>query len=145
MALDLGDRRVGVALSDSRRRLAHPHTVLARSGDIAHDHRAIASIVEEAGATVVVVGLPISLSGGSGAAAKKAQEEVTALRSALEVPVLLHDERLSTVEATRRLREATPKSRRALTPKRRAVVDDLAATVILQSWIDGSREERVSP
>ena len=136
LAVDLGDRRIGIAVSDSRRVLANPTTVITRSGDTARDHRAIAAIVEEYGATVVVVGLPLSLSGRPGPAAVKVTAETEALRAALPVPVLLHDERLSTVEATRRLREASTGATRRPAVKRRAVVDDLAAAVILQSWID---------
>ena len=136
VAVDLGDRRIGIAVSDSRRVLAHPATVIARSGDAARDHQAIAAIVEEYGATVVVVGLPLSLSGRAGPAAVKVTAETEALRVAVPVPILLHDERLSTVEATRRLREASTAATRRPSTKRRAVVDDLAATVILQSWID---------
>jgi len=136
VGVDLGERRIGIAVSDSARVLAQPHTVLERSGDVARDHRAIASIVEEYEATVVVVGLPISLSGGHGPAASKATVESEILRSALGVPVVLHDERLTTVEATRRLREGATRARRSPTTKRRAIVDDLAAAVLLQAWID---------
>lgn len=136
VAVDLGDRRIGIAVSDSCRVLAHPTTVVVRSGNQAKDHRAIAAVVEEYGATVVVVGLPLSLSGAPGPAATKVTAEVDLLRAALDVPVVLHDERLSTVEATRRLREASTGPSRRPSAKRRPVVDDLAAVVILQSWID---------
>jgi putative Holliday junction resolvase len=102
------------------------------------DHAAIAAIVEEYQVTVVVVGHPISLSGASGAAAAKASLESSVLAEVLPVPVVLVDERLSTVEATRRLREADTRAKRSPTTKRRPIVDDLAAAVFLQSWIDGA-------
>jgi putative Holliday junction resolvase len=141
LALDLGDRRVGVALSDSRRVLATPFGVLARSGDRVRDHRAIATMVEETGAVVLVVGLPISLSGTLGPAAHKVTAEVEELRRVVGVPVVLVDERFSTVEATRRRREGTGRAPRGAPTRKRPVVDDAAATVFLQSWIDSVATE----
>ena len=137
VGIDLGDRRIGVAASDRDRTLAHPEQVVVRSGDLARDHEAIAGIVAELDAVVVVVGLPLSLSGRGGPAARKIADETESLRSRLAVPVVAQDERLSTVEATRRRAEARPRRARQPTAKRRPVVDDLAAAVLLQAWIDG--------
>jgi putative Holliday junction resolvase len=134
LGLDLGERRIGVALCDSGGVLATPYEVVMRSGDRARDHARIAALVEEAGAEVVVVGLPLSLDGSKGPAALGVEAEVAELRDHLGVRVELWDERLSTVEATRRLRSAGVSGRR-----RRHVIDQVAATVILQAWLDATQ------
>jgi putative holliday junction resolvase len=134
VGLDLGTRRVGVALSDSGGTVATPYEVLQRSGDLPLDHRRIAAIVEETGAEVVVVGLPRSLDGTIGPAASAILAEVDELRAALGAEVVTWDERLSTVEAERSLRTLGVKKGR-----RRRLVDQVAATVILQSWLDAGK------
>ena len=134
VGLDLGSRRIGVALCDSAGTLATPYEVVQRSGDRQRDHRRIAELVAEAEAEVVVVGLPLSLDGSVGPAAAGVQAEVAELREHLGVPVEVWDERLSTVEAGRRLQSAGVPGR-----KRRHVIDQVAATVILQSWLDATR------
>jgi len=131
LGLDLGERRIGVALCDSGGLLATPYEVIVRSGDRGRDHRRIAALVEEASAVRVVVGLPRSLDGATGPAAQGVLDEIEQLRAVLSVPVCTHDERLSTVTATRSLRQAGVDSRRG-----RKVVDQVAAAVILQAWLD---------
>ncbi len=131
LALDLGSRRIGVAVSDPSGFLASPHSVLERAGGHAADHRAIAGVVEETGAAQVVVGLPLSLSGRQGPAARLVLHEVEELRCSLPVPVELHDERLTTVSAHRSLQATGMKG-----PARRLAVDKVAAAVLLQSWLD---------
>src|SRR5207237_10039130 len=91
-------------------------------------------LVAGSGGAVAVVGAPIWMSGGRGARAQHAEEFAGALRSFLGIPVELHDERLSTVEADRALREAGASGR-----VRRRAVDRSAATVILQAWLDANR------
>lgn len=134
LGLDLGERRIGVALSDSDGRLATPYEVVTRSGDRRRDHARITALVAEAEAEIVVVGLPLSLDGTVGAAAEGVQTEVAELRRLLPVSVETWDERLSTVEAERRLRSAGLRGK-----QRRRVVDQVAATVILQSWLDAAQ------
>ena len=134
VALDIGTRRIGVALSDSGGTVATPYEVVTRSGAHERDHRRIGVLVEEAGADVVVVGLPLSLDGTLGPAARTILTEVDELRAALDVEVVTWDERLSTVEAERSLRVMGVKK-----GNRRRVVDQVAATVILQSWLDAGR------
>jgi putative Holliday junction resolvase len=134
VALDIGSRRVGVALSDSGGTVATPYEVVTRSGDRGRDHRRIADLVDEAGADVVVVGLPLSLDGSIGPAARGVLDEVDELRAALTAEVVTWDERLSTVEAERSLRVMGVKK-----GNRRRVVDQVAATVILQSWLDAGQ------
>ena len=134
LALDLGSRRIGVAVSDPTGTLASPFQVLARAADPAADHAAIANIVTEMGAERVVVGLPLSLDGREGQAAELARAEAEALAAVLTVPVELHDERLTTVAADRSLKQSGKGGR-----ARRKVVDQAAATVLLQSWLDRGR------
>ncbi|MGH9227686.1 MAG: Holliday junction resolvase RuvX [Acidimicrobiales bacterium] len=136
LGLDLGTRRIGVALSDSAGVVATPYDLLTRSGDRLRDHRRIAELVADAGAEIVVVGLPLSLDGSVGPAARSILDETDELRSRLRVGVVTWDERLSTSEARRRLRAAGVKSR-----KGRRVVDQVAATVILQSWLDAGQPQ----
>jgi putative Holliday junction resolvase len=131
LGLDLGDARIGVAISDDRRRIAVPLGTV-RTG-APQDLRAIAGLVVEHQATLVVVGHPLQLSGDQGERAHQAERLAQALEAALEVPVVLQDERLSTVEADRSLK-ATGASGR----ERRRTVDRSAATVILQAWLDAA-------
>jgi putative Holliday junction resolvase len=135
LGVDLGERRIGLALSDPSRTVASPHDVLRRSGDRDTDRRAIVDAARTAGAGVIVVGLPLSLSGKVGPAARAALEEVEALRTlAAGIDVVVHDERLTTVTAQRALDEA-----RVRRDDRRDVVDKIAAAVMLQSWLEGVR------
>lgn len=136
LGIDLGSRRIGVAVSDPGEVLASPVAVLARSGDRATDHRAIAGLVAEWDAARVVVGLPLSLDGSMGPAATAAAEEAEALAEVVGVPVEVADERLTTVTADRALRQAAP---RRGARARRQVVDAAAAAVLLQTWLDGRR------
>ncbi len=132
LGLDLGDARIGIAISDDDRRVA-VGVGTVRTGAPA-DLKAIAAIVQENDVRLVVVGHPLLLSGDAGERAHHAERFADALEAFLSVPVRLHDERLSTVEAERGLRAAGAKGR-----DRRRVVDRSAATVILQSWLDASR------
>ena len=132
LGLDLGDAHIGVAISDDERRVAVPLGTVPAGAP--QDLKAIAKLIAENAVTAVVVGHPISMSGARGARAHQAEEFAGALRSFLEIPVELHDERLSTVEADRALREAGASGK-----ERRRVIDRSAATVILQAWLDASR------
>jgi putative Holliday junction resolvase len=132
LGVDLGERRIGLALSDPTRTVASPYEVLHRSGDPVTDRRAIVETARVQGANVIVVGLPLSLSGGTGPAARAALEEVEALRAiAGDIEVTVHDERLTTVTAERALIEG-----RMRRDARRRVVDKVAAAVMLQSWLE---------
>lgn len=126
-----------MAVSDSAGTLASPRTTVLRTKDIAADHRALVSLVLEAEAGVVVIGLPLSLRGDKGAAAEAAEAEAATLAELLEpegVEVELFDERLTTVSAHAALAETGKSSR-----QRRSVVDRSAAAVLLQAWLDGRR------
>lgn len=134
VGVDLGTKRIGIALSDSGGVLATPYEVVQRSGSQEADHKAIAGIVDETEAEIVVVGLPLSLDGSPGPAAEQAAAEVEALAGRLSVPVEVYDERLTTVSADRALMAAEMDAR-----SRRRVVDKVAAAVMLQAWLDARR------
>ncbi len=134
LGVDLGARRIGLAVSDPTGTIASPYAVLQRSGDAATDHRRMAEIAAEVGAERVVVGLPLALSGHVTRAAEEAMAEVQAMARVLPLPVEAHDERLTTVSAERSMRSLGSKG-----PDRRRAVDKVAAAVMLQSWLDGRR------
>jgi putative Holliday junction resolvase len=139
LGIDLGTRRIGLAVSDPAARVAVPHGVLVRSADPEADRARIADVVVESGAEVVVVGLPVSLDGTHGPAAQAARTEAEALAVVLGVPVELHDERLTTVIASRAMAAAGHRSR-----ARRERVDAEAAAVLLQSWLDSRIRQRMA-
>lgn len=132
LGLDLGDARIGVAITDDERRMAVPLGTV-RTGAPA-DLKAIAELVREHDVAVIVIGHPLLMSGEAGERAHHAERFADALRGFLGAPVELQDERLSTVEAERALREAGTTGR-----NRRRAVDRSAATVILQAWLDAAR------
>jgi putative pre-16S rRNA nuclease len=132
LGLDLGQSRIGVAISDPDRRMAVPLGTV-RTG-APQDVKAIAAMVEQHGVNALVVGKPLSLSGRKGEAADHAEKFAQALRDLLGLPVFLEDERLTTVQAHRRLSEAGVPGR-----ERRRVVDQTAATLILQAYLDRIR------
>jgi putative holliday junction resolvase len=133
LGLDLGDARIGVAISDPDRRIAVPFGTI-QVGRPPGELRAIADLVTSNDVTLLVVGEPRSMDGSRGTRAVHAASVADALRAAVSVEVVLHDERLSTVEADRSLRDAGLSGR-----DRKAVIDAAAAQVILQSWLDAHR------
>jgi putative Holliday junction resolvase len=130
LALDVGDKRIGVAVSDPSRSLARSLVVMARR-DLARTVRRLAALVREQEAVRIVVGHPLSLAGEVGSQAKRVERFTEELARAVEVPVELWDERYSTLSAERILRE------RGMSPrKRRRWVDATAAAIILQDYLD---------
>ncbi len=132
LGVDLGSKRIGLAVSDFSGTIASPHSVLQRSTSKRKDHEAIRKIVIEEEVEVVVVGLPLTLSGEHGPAARAVTDEVRQLSSVVGVPVELVDERLTTVAADRILREGNLSA-----TERRRHVDKIAAAVLLQTWLEG--------
>ncbi len=130
LGLDLGRRRVGVALSDPDGLIAQPFEQFEPRGrrDLVET---VARLVEEREVERVVVGLPTRLDGTAGEQARRTEAVVEALREALAVPVAVWDERFSTRRAERSLREAGLKA-----PRRKARRDMVAATFILQAYLD---------
>lgn len=135
LALDIGDKRIGVAVSDVNQVLARGLQVIERRSQ-PEDFAAIARLVEEYEVERVVVGYPRSLSGIAGEQAEKVERYVTSLAKMLTVPVILWDERLSTVSAEKLMREAGLRGR-----KKRGKVDAIAAAVILQDYLDSHKKE----
>jgi putative Holliday junction resolvase len=133
LGVDLGSRRIGIAVSDPSGTLASPLMVQPRGRDHAADHAALLAVAAEEQVARIVVGLPLSLSGGEGPAARAALDEVEALRAASSVPIDVHDERFTTASATRRLREARGRG------ARRDPVDAAAAAEMLQSYLDATK------
>lgn len=132
LGVDLGSRRIGVALSDPGGVIASPLATIERSGDADRDRRAIVAMAVEHEAATVVVGLPREMSGRMGPAAKAARAEVEALTAlASDIEFTLVDERLTTVIADRSMIGAGAKRK-----ERRQKVDQVAAAVILQSYLE---------
>lgn len=137
LGLDLGARRIGVAVTDEAATLALPRATIERSGDPGRDRAAIVALARDVGAAVVVVGHPLSLDGTSGPAARAVEAQAGPLADALAehgIRLELFDERFTTVTAERELAAAGVGSRR-----RRAVVDRSAAAVLLAAWLDRER------
>ena len=133
LGLDLGRARIGVALADDVLGTARPlSTIHHRS--VTEDLAAIREVAREFEVEQAVVGLPLNMDGSEGPAARHARAFAAKLAAALAVPVELFDERLSTFEADTRLRDQGFSSK-----ERRTRVDEEAAAVILQGWLDGRR------
>jgi putative Holliday junction resolvase len=133
LAVDPGTKRVGLALSDESRTLASPLRTLAAEPLQTLAER-IAQVAREVGAAELVVGLPKNLDGSSGDAARGARALADELKRSARLPVSLYDERLSSVEA-----ERTLVGQGVRREKRRQVVDQLAATLFLQSFLERPR------
>ena len=131
LGIDLGSKRIGIAVSDISGTVASALTTVHRSKSRRHDHAEIAQLVRTEECEMVVVGLPLSLAGTHGPAAKRAVTEAKQLASVVGVPVEMHDERFTTVTAERGMLEAGLDAR-----QRRQVVDKVAAAVMLQAWLD---------
>lgn len=139
LGLDYGERRIGVALSDEMGWTASPLPPVERVGD-RKDVARIRALVEAHEVVGVVVGLPLHLDGRPGERAERTLEFVARLRKSLAVPVETWDERLTTREAERRLIEADVSRAR-----RRQVVDGLAASLILQGYLDRRQARLENP
>jgi putative holliday junction resolvase len=133
LGVDLGSRRIGLALSDPSGTLASPLSVLARSGSRKKDHESIVAAARENEAERIVVGLPRSLSGKKGPAETSTLEEIDELRAATpdDIAIDSYDERFTTVIAQRSLVESGMKR-----GARKQVVDKVAAAVMLQSYLE---------
>jgi putative Holliday junction resolvase len=126
VAVDIGERRIGVAIADDRALVAVPVGAVDAGPDIVET---VARIVREQEADLLLVGLPLSLTGALGPQAQRVMTLVEELSARLPIPVETWDERLSTVEAERRLGPGHPRERR----------DALAAAIVLQAYLDSLR------
>jgi putative holliday junction resolvase len=130
LGIDPGSRRIGVAVSDPAGRIALPLTVIERGSGDAYLAE-LADLARQRQATEIVVGLPRRLDGSEGPEAKEARELAERLRALLELPVHLVDERFTT-----KISESAMRSAQVSTRKGRPVVDKIAATVLLQGFLD---------
>ncbi len=124
-------------MSDSSGVIASPLTVVMRSSTHAQDHKKIQELIDEYEVDCVVVGMPLSMSGKVGPAAKSAQEEIKELEIALSVPIYSYDERLTSKTANESMMQANMKGQ-----ARRRIVDKIAAAVMLQGWLDHADRKR---
>jgi putative Holliday junction resolvase len=135
LGVDLGSRRIGLAVSDPGGVIASPLRVLERTGDADRDRAAIVAAAREEEAAAIVVGLPTEMSGRKGEAARAATAERDALAALVpDLEVVLVDERMTTVIAQRAMVGAGMKRK-----DRKQQVDKVAAAVILQSYLDARR------
>lgn len=139
MGLDVGEKTIGIALSDELGITAQPYQTLKRRGDT-QDLRAIRSILDERGVSAVIVGLPKNMDGTLGGQARRVAAFAEKIEAALHIPVVHWDERLSTVAAERVLIQADVSR-----AKRKKHVDKLAAALILQGYLDADPAFRVAP
>jgi putative Holliday junction resolvase len=133
LGIDLGERRIGVAVSDALGLTAQPLAVIEHKS-LEEDVARIGELAGVRSAEKIVVGLPLNMDGSVGPAARRARRFAATLRRKLGMVVELHDERLSTVEAEKALIEADTRRRR-----RREVRDAVAAALVLQSYLDAGR------
>ncbi len=134
MAVDFGDTRTGLAVSDPGRYLASGIGYISPGG-IVKTADAVAEIAKERGVAAVVVGLPVNMNGSEGPRAGRCREFAGLVRERLNIPVTFVDERLTTMEATRYLNETDTRGK-----KRKGVIDALSAELILQKALDRLRE-----
>jgi putative Holliday junction resolvase len=131
LGLDVGRARIGLSLADDVLRTARAHRTVPRLG-VDADLDAIAEVAAQYEVTRAVVGLPLNMDGTEGDSARMARSFAARLAARLGLPVERHDERLSTFEASTRLREQGLSAR-----DQKGVIDAEAAAVILQGWLDG--------
>lgn len=137
LGLDLGERRIGLAVSDPAGAIAFPVGALERKG-LAADVAALCELIRERGVRQVVIGLPLHMDGRAGTGAEAARRFADALARACALPVAFVDERLTTVIAERTVREAPRGRGRGARPDR-SQIDALAATLILRSYLEQPR------
>jgi len=138
LGLDVGERRIGVAISDPERRLAVPFRIVERRED-ASDVQTIVDLARDEKVEALVIGHPITLKGTVGPQARQVEAFAERLAEASGLPLELWDERLTSVQAERA--PPGPRTRRGARAARRAPADDVAAAILLQSYLDRRRAE----
>lgn len=134
LALDVGEKIIGVAVSDESGTFAFPRKAIRRQDGYRRDMAALRALVAEQNISEIVVGLPLRMNGSRGVQVQKVEEFVEKLRRFVPVPVYLQDERLSTREAEKVLMAAERRRE-----QRKQALDSMAASVILQSYLDRKR------
>ena len=131
LCLDIGSVRIGVARSDYMNIIASPLEVYTRTKSIKNDAKYIANLVKETEVDEVVVGLPLNMNGTAGPSVEMIKTFVQELQNYTDVKIVFQDERLSTVSAEKILIESNMRR-----DKRKTVIDKIAATIILQNYLD---------
>ena len=131
MAIDWGERRIGIALSDETRTIASPHTFLKRGGSLDKDLDRIVNISEENEVDHIIIGLPKRLDGTMGLAAEGVLQVVEKVQGKISIPIDTWDERLSTAEAEKALIGGDVSR-----GKRKQKIDQVAAALFLQAYLD---------
>lgn len=134
LGLDIGEKTIGVAMSDENGMMAFPRQTIQRGQGWRNDAAALRDMIRDNEIAEIVVGLPLMLDGAHGAQADKVVQFVTALRGSVRIPIIFQDERMTTREAQRLLREADRNE-----VERKRVVDSVAASLILQAYLDSRR------
>lgn len=136
IGLDIGDVRTGIARSDALQMMAFPHIVVSAKSD-QEMAESVAKEIQSLAPVLVVAGMPLDHNGTPGLQAKRVESLIGRLRSLLEVGIVTQDERFSTAEANRVARQMNARGK-----KRKGKVDKIAATLILQTWLDRQASQR---
>lgn len=134
LGLDVGEKTIGVAMSDESESMALPSVTIVRQEGKKRDMAALRQLIAENDIREVVVGLPLMLDGSRGVQAEKVTEFIGALRNNVRIPIATQDERLSTAESERVLIAADRKR-----DERKRTIDSMAAALILQTYLDRKR------
>ncbi|MGI6712954.1 MAG: Holliday junction resolvase RuvX [Bacillota bacterium] len=137
MGLDIGERTIGVAVSDPMGWTAQGITTIKRKGSLDEDLRELKKIIEKYNVDQIVAGLPKNMNGTLGPSAEMVQRLVTAIEQSIDITVIKWDERLSTVAAERMLLEGNVSR-----GKRKQVIDKMAAVIILQGYLDSLQQNK---
>jgi putative Holliday junction resolvase len=139
MALDLGSKTIGVAVSDPSETFSFPGVTIQRQEGHRRDMAALREIIAERGVEEIVIGMPLMMNGSRGIQAEKIEAFIEVLKRFVALPIYTQDERLSTSEVERMLISADMKRE-----KRKQIVDSLAASIILQSYLDQKKRQAAS-
>ncbi len=134
MALDVGDVRIGIAVSDPMGIIANPLETYTRKGDINKDAKYIVELANSRDVTLFVSGLPLGLNGNENEQTRKTREFIDVLISLTDIPIKYLDERFTTLSAERTLIQGNVRRE-----DRKKVIDKVAATIILQNYLDSKR------
>ena len=135
LGLDVGEKTIGVAMSDETGSMALPGATIWRQEGHKRDMAALRQLISDSKVEAIVVGLPLMMNGSRGIQTEKIEAFVTILRNNVRIPIYLQDERLSTLEAERVLLAAD--RNRA---QRKKVIDSMAACILLQTYLDRNAE-----
>ena len=131
LGIDIGSKKIGIAISNQEMTLATPLTVVHRSSQTIEDHETIKGIAHEWEVELLVVGMPLSLDGSLGVAAENVLQEIEHLERNTGIPVDTFDERFTTISAKQVLHDQGVSEK-----EQKNIIDQVAASIILQAWLD---------